>query len=157
MLTLELPGYPGEGIRKFDEGDFGIQEVTPMPEEGRAFERDHGYLPCLHLAEKWGSAPRGLLHDKDIILAAQRGELPRFPVGAPVTAEMYAPPPRKENQNLFHCSGRPRCECEGAPSRPRGSYRSFDACGIARHHSRLHGTYDAHGLATRAKLEPLHL
>jgi len=102
MLTLELPGYPGERIREFDAGDFGIQEVTPMPGEGRAFEREHGYLPCLHLAEKWGSSQLGLLHDNEIILAAQRGELPRFPVGAPVTDEMYAPPPRKETQNLFH-------------------------------------------------------
>ncbi len=101
MLTLELPGYPGERRHDFDDNYYRVSEVLPMPAEGRALEQRHGYLPSLHLAAKWGTSDLNVLFDNELILAAQRGELPMFPVGAPVTDEMYAAPPRKKLQNLF--------------------------------------------------------
>ncbi len=101
MIGFDFPGYPGEGTRRFEQpwerGWEELTEVTPMLEHGRALERRHGYLPSLHAVNGWGEGRSITMSDQGIVLAVLRGTLPKFPVGAPVTEEMYALPPPKRH------------------------------------------------------------
>ncbi len=101
MIRLGFPAYPGEGRQRFEQpwarGWEEVTEVTPMPEHGRALEQRHGYLPLLHAVNKWGEGRSITMSDQEIVLAVLRGTLPKFPVGAPVTEEMYALPPPKRH------------------------------------------------------------
>ena len=66
-----------------------------MGAQGRALEQKHGYLPSLHVLNRWGTDPTDLPSNDELVLGVLRGELPKYPVGAPVTEEMYALPPPK--------------------------------------------------------------
>jgi hypothetical protein len=95
MIAVGFFGYPGERSRSYEDGWIRVTEATPMPEEGRALERKHGYLPTLHAANVWGNHESQRLFNNELVLEVLRGRLPKFPVGAPVTEEMYALPPAK--------------------------------------------------------------
>jgi len=98
MISVGFFGYPGEGSRTYEDGWIRVTEATSMPEAGRALERKHGYLPALHVANVWGPLDsQVMLFDSEIVLDVLRGNLPTFPVGAPVTEEMYALPPAKRS------------------------------------------------------------
>ena len=95
MLTVDFPHYPGEISREYDDDWERVTEPIAMGAQGRAFEQEHGYLPSLHEINVWGANPSGPLWHDELVLGVLRGELPKFPVGAPVTEEMYALPPAK--------------------------------------------------------------
>lgn len=99
MLRIDLPGSPAETTRTRQDHYTAVTEACPMPELGRMLEREHGYLPALHLANRRGDWTFSLALDLEVIFDAQRNKLPLFPVGAPVTEEMYAPLPAKRSQN----------------------------------------------------------
>lgn len=95
MLRIEAPLFPGE-VELIDYDDDWVRRhiAQPMPDAGRELEREHGYLPALHLANNWREL---VLRDHELLVYAQRGQLPRFPPGAPVTPEMYERPPSVEH------------------------------------------------------------
>ena len=95
MITIDFPRYPGERWRSYEDGYFVVEEPIPMTEFGRGLERKHGYLPALHLHNTWGDDSTWRMNTKDVVPAVVRGELPRFPVGAPVTDAMYVLPEAK--------------------------------------------------------------
>jgi hypothetical protein len=95
MLAIGFPHHPGEKAVSREDGWDDITEVEPMTERGRAFEQTYGYLPTLHWANRWGDDSRNVMTGREIVLAVQRGELPLYPVGTPVSEEMYVPPPPK--------------------------------------------------------------
>lgn len=95
MLRIEAPLFPGE-VEMIDYDDDWVRRhiAQPMPDAGRELEREHGYLPALHLANNWREL---VLRDHELLVYAQRGQLPRFPTGVPVTPEMYERPPSVEH------------------------------------------------------------
>jgi hypothetical protein len=97
MLWIGFPHHPGEKALHHEDGWDDVIEVEPMTERGRAFEQRYGYLPTLHWANRWGADSHKLMTDQESVLAVQRGELPIYPVGTPLTEEMYVPPPTKRS------------------------------------------------------------
>ena len=66
-----------------------------MPQRGRELEAKHGYLPALHLVNRWGDTGVSMLWDHEIVLGHLRGQLPKFPVGtAKATLRLGAPSAR---------------------------------------------------------------
>ena len=98
MISIGFFGYPGDRTRYYEDGWTGVTEATPMSEQGRALEQKHGYLPSLHAADGWGDYESHTLSNAELVLDVLRGRLPKFPVGATVTDEMYALPPPKRTR-----------------------------------------------------------
>ena len=90
LLVLGLPAHPGEGVVCETSGRTRVIEAKAMTEFGRTLEARHGYLPSLHLLNAWSGNPAssGLAFPADVVLAARRGELPRFAAGSSLTAQM---------------------------------------------------------------------
>jgi hypothetical protein len=92
-------GWPGDGIRAYDDDLDTVREFTPVPPEGRDLERRFGYIPALHNHNRiTGNRP---FTYGELVLNHRRGILPRFPPGAPITEEMYGLPAPIRRQNLF--------------------------------------------------------
>ncbi|MBC7550799.1 MAG: hypothetical protein H7269_07880 [Cellulomonas sp.] len=82
---VNLNSHPAEQEFEFDRGDAKVITTSPISPLGNALEAEHGYLPSLHRLES--------MHSPFIAtLRHERGEAPRFPVGAPLTPEMAEQP-----------------------------------------------------------------
>lgn len=95
MLDIDFPRYPGEYSRDYNDDWEQVTELLPMGAQGRALEEKHGCLPALHMVNRWGTNPRNLPWNDELVLGVLRAELPTYPVGTPATEEMYALPPPK--------------------------------------------------------------
>ncbi len=95
MIDVDFPGYPGERTHEYEDGWHRVLEPVAMDEQGRALERKHGYLPSLHVINRWGEDPRTLAFNHEVILNVLRGTLPRFHAGTPTIEEMYELPSAK--------------------------------------------------------------
>lgn len=96
FIDAETPKGPMGESRFTPDGNsdwFIVTKTTPMPPAGRVLEREYGYIPTLHQHNKLADGKP--IDYFELTLRWQRGELPRHPVGSPVTEEIYAelPPP----------------------------------------------------------------
>jgi uncharacterized protein (TIGR02996 family) len=95
MIDIDFPRYPGERTNEYEDGWERVMEPVAMDEQGRALERKHGYLPALHVINRWGDDPMSLPFNHEVILKVLRGTLPKFPAGARASEEMYELPNAK--------------------------------------------------------------
>lgn len=93
-MIIQVTSAGGEVKYRIDLD--ALTEACPTPERGRESEREHGDLPALHLANRWGHSNFPLAFDLEVIFDVQRGKLPLFPVGALMTARASAGETRPE-------------------------------------------------------------
>lgn len=97
LLAIEgdVESYPGEW-ECWDDNDPYLEGGVPQPvrPHGRELEAKYGYLPWLH--------PYHNRADRyDMARLVARGKLPRYPVGTPVTEEMYEVPKPVRNDHYW--------------------------------------------------------
>lgn len=88
LLHLEIPllgADPAERAIKVENEWSDTYTTSPITALGRDLEAKHGYLPALHRLENQYSA-------FEATRRFERGQAPRFPVGAPITPEMGEQP-----------------------------------------------------------------
>ncbi len=95
MILIDFLRNPGEDVRIYDDGLERVEEPVGMTEFGRDLERRHGYLPALHLHNSWGDSEYRRMESGAMICSVLRGELPKFPTGAPASDDVYVLPTAK--------------------------------------------------------------